>query len=202
MTLLLGIEDDDVGVGADGERALARVEAEELRRVRREQLDHPVQRDAALADAELVDHLQPVLEPGAAVRDLREVVLPERLLAVPAERAVVGRDRRQDVVAHRVPEHVLVRLVARRRRVDVLRAFEVRPLEEGVVDEEVLGAASRPRRPSPSRVRARSARPTPCTRRGRRTAAQPATRASWIARFVASPSVSGGRVSACQCGSV
>ena len=27
-------------------------------------------------------------------------------------------------------------------------------------------------------------------------------RASWIARFVASPSVSGGRVSACQCGSV
>src|ERR687887_2847852 len=31
---------------------------------------------------------------------------------------------------------------------------------------------------------------------------QPATRASWIARFVASPSVSGGLVSACQCGSV
>ena len=30
----------------------------------------------------------------------------------------------------------------------------------------------------------------------------PATRASWIARFVASPSVSGGRVSACQRGSV
>ena len=32
---LLRVEDDDVGVRADGERALARVEAEELRRVRR-----------------------------------------------------------------------------------------------------------------------------------------------------------------------
>ena len=81
---LLGIEDHDVGVRADRERALARVEAEELRRVRREQLDHPVERDPAAADAEVVDHLQPVLEPRPAVRDLREVVAAERLLPVPA----------------------------------------------------------------------------------------------------------------------
>ena len=39
------------------------------------------------------------------------------------------------------------------------------------------------------------------TRRGRRRAARPRHAASWIARFVASPSVSGGRVSACQLGS-
>src|SRR4029078_9650257 len=81
---------------------------------------------------------------GAAVRDLREVVLAERLLAVPVERAVVGRDRGQHVGAHGVPEHVLVRLVARRRRVDVLRALEARPLEERVVDEEVLRARLAP----------------------------------------------------------
>ena len=120
------------------------IEAEELGRVRREQLDHPVERDPALADAELVDHVQPVLEPGPAVRDLREVVAAERLLAVPDEGAVVGRDRGEHVRAHRVPEHVLVRLVARRRRVDVLRALEVRPLEERVVDEEVLRAGLAP----------------------------------------------------------
>ena len=93
--LALRVEDDDVGVGAERDRALARVEAEELRRVRRQQLDHPVERDPALADAEVVDHLQPVLEARAAVRDLREVVLADRLLAVPEEGAVVGRDRRQ-----------------------------------------------------------------------------------------------------------
>ena len=53
---------------------------------------------------------------------------------------MVGGDRREDVVADRCPEDLLVRLVARRRRVDVLRPLEVRPLEERVVDEEVLRA--------------------------------------------------------------
>ena len=51
--LLLGVEDDDVRVGADRDRALARVEAEQLRGVRREQLDHAVERDPAVAHAEL-----------------------------------------------------------------------------------------------------------------------------------------------------
>src|SRR5215204_347577 len=101
-------------------------------------------RDPAGADAELMDHVQPVLEPGASVRDLREVVLAERLLAVPEERAVVGRDRRELVGAHRVPQVLLVRLVAGRRRVDVLGALEVRLLEVAVVDEEVLGAGLTP----------------------------------------------------------
>ena len=61
---------------------------------------------------------------------------------------MVGRDRRQRVGAHRVPEDVLVLLRPRRRRVDVLRAFEVRALEEGVVDEEVLGARLAPHVPA------------------------------------------------------
>src|SRR5581483_12522371 len=92
------------------------------------------------ADAEVVDHLEAILEPGPAVRDLREVVLAEGLLAVPEERAVVGRDRGQRVGADGVPEDGVVRGVARGRRVDVLRALEVRLRE--VVDraEEVLRA--------------------------------------------------------------
>ena len=145
---LRGVEDDEVRIRADRNRPFARVEPEELRRVRAEQLDHPVERDTALADPEVVDHVQPVLEPRPAVRDLGEVVLAERLLAVPEERAVVGRDRGEHVGAHGVPEHVLVRLVPRRRRVDVLAALEVRPLEERLVDEEVLRAALAPDRPA------------------------------------------------------
>src|SRR5437868_6443426 len=81
-------------------------------------------------DAEVVDHLEPVLEAGAAVRDLAEVVDADVLLPLEEVRAVVGRDHREDVGAHCVPEHVLVRLCAGRRRVDVLRAFEVRLVEE------------------------------------------------------------------------
>src|SRR5688572_32027825 len=91
-----------------------------------------------------MDHLQPVLEPGPAVRDLGEVILAERLLAVPEERAVVGGDDREDIVLDRLPEALLILLRARRRRVDVLGALEVRPLEERVVDEEVLGAGLAP----------------------------------------------------------
>src|SRR4029453_5760744 len=108
----------------------------------------PGQREGAGPSADLVDHLQPVLEARPAVRDLREVILPERLLAVPVERAVVGGDRREDVGPNGVPENILVRLVARRRRIDVLRALEVRPLEERVVDEEVLGAGLAPNVPA------------------------------------------------------
>ena len=47
--LAVRVEDHDVRVGAGGDRALAGIEAEELRRVRREQLDHPVERDPALS---------------------------------------------------------------------------------------------------------------------------------------------------------
>jgi hypothetical protein len=53
---------------------------------------------------------------------------------------MVGGDDAQHVGAQGVPEDVLVLLRAGRGRVDVLRALEVRPLEERVVDEEVLRA--------------------------------------------------------------
>src|SRR5439155_13818299 len=101
-------------------------------------------RDPPTAHAELVDHLEAVLQTGPAVRDLREVVATHRLLTVPQKRAMVGRDRGQRVRPHGVPEHVLVLLRPRRRRVDVLRPLEVRSLEEGVVDEEVLRARLAP----------------------------------------------------------
>jgi hypothetical protein len=144
----LRVEDDDVGVGADGERALPRIEAEQLRGIRRQELDHAVERDPSRSRAELVDHLQSVLEAGPAVRDLREVVLAECLLAVPEECAVVCGDRRQRVGANRVPENVLVLLRPWRRGVHVLGAFEVRSLEEAVVDEEVLRARLAPHIPA------------------------------------------------------
>ncbi len=156
---LLRVEDDDVGVGADRDRPLARVEAEELRRARRQQLDHAVERDAPVADAELVDHLQPVLDPAAAVRDLREVVAPAFLLLRPTRRAVVGGDRLKHVRADGVPEHVLVLLRARRRRVDVLRCPRSTRARGTSSRRRSTGCRSRPRRPSRLLPRAlRSAR--------------------------------------------
>ena len=141
---LLRVEDHDVGVRARRDRALARVEPEELRRVRREQLDHPVQRDPALRTPKWWIMCSRFSRPGPPFGIFEKSSRPS--VFCPSQRNAqwsVEIDG-EHVGADGVPEHVLVLLRPRRRRVDVLRALEVRPLEEGVVDEEVLRARLAP----------------------------------------------------------
>ena len=57
-----------------------------------ESLDELLRCDAALIDAEVPEDLQAVLDAGAAVGDLGEVIPAEFLLVVEAEGAVVGGD--------------------------------------------------------------------------------------------------------------
>src|SRR5919106_3296441 len=142
--LLLGIPDDDVGVAPHRDRPLPRVEPEPLRDVRRGQLDEPVQRDAAAADAEVVQHVKAVLDARASVRDLLELAPVDRLLVRPVERAVVGGDDGEVVRDERLPQVLLLLLRAGRRRVDVLPALPVGLLQRGLVDEEVLRARLTP----------------------------------------------------------
>ena len=78
--------------------------------------------------------------PGRAVRDLAEVVLAQLLLFGHAERAVVGRDHLQIVLRQPFPQHVLVPLLAQRRRHHVLGAVEARLLVVVVGQEEILRA--------------------------------------------------------------
>src|SRR4029434_289228 len=85
-----------------------------------------------------------VPDPRPAVWDLGEVVPAQGLLAVPVERAVVGRDDGEYVRGQRVPEVLLVLLRSRWRRVDVLGSFEVRLVQRRLVDEEVLGTGLAP----------------------------------------------------------
>src|SRR5262249_28054942 len=125
---LLWVPDDDVAVGADGERALPRVEPEDLRRRGRGDLDEAVHRDPAGAHA-LPEEVEPRLDARHAVRDLGEVVPPELLLVLHAERAVVGRDDLELVVAQAPPEVLVVVLRTERRGADELRPFKVRPGE-------------------------------------------------------------------------
>src|ERR671922_559955 len=136
--LAVGVEDDEVGVAADRDRPLARVEPEELRGLRRVELDEPVEVEASRADAELVQDHQAILDARRTVRDLREVVPAERLLVVEPERRVVGRDHRQRVGPQRFPERLEMVLLPRRRRVDVLRALETSLVDVRVVDPQVL----------------------------------------------------------------
>src|SRR5687768_13896956 len=87
--LALVVEDDDVGVGADGDRALLREHAEHLRRRRRRQVDELVEREPALDDAAVVYERQPILHARPAVRDFSEVAAAELLLALEVEGAVI-----------------------------------------------------------------------------------------------------------------
>src|SRR5438270_2605245 len=75
-----GVPDHDVGVAADRDGALLREHAHELRRGRGGDLDPTVQRDALLHDPAVVEQHHAGLDPGRAVRDLREVADAELLL--------------------------------------------------------------------------------------------------------------------------
>ena len=119
------VVDDQVRVRPDGDRALARVHPEQLRRRGRDDLDPALLRDLPADDAAVVQQVEPVLDARQAVRDLPEVALAEVLLAVEVERAVVRRDDLEVVLRRgRVQSSGLVVLRPERRRADELRALE------------------------------------------------------------------------------
>src|SRR5689334_808788 len=122
--LFVRIEDDDVGVGSDGDRSLAREEPEDSRGRCRGDLDKTVHADAAARDTAVVDEAHAVLDARSAVRDLREIVDAELFLILEAERTVIGRDDLEIIHLQAAPEFVLVPLLAKRRSHDVFRAFK------------------------------------------------------------------------------
>ena len=134
------VVDDEVGVRADRDRALAAgtsrtscagaVEMISTQRSRR---------DPAADDAAVVEQVDPVLDAGQAVGDLAEVAPAELLLAVEVERAVVGRDELEVVLDQPGPQLVPVVLRSQGRRADELRAIEA-VAEVVERQEEVLRA--------------------------------------------------------------
>src|SRR5437016_3094505 len=93
-----GVPDDDIGIASGGELAFARVEAEQFRRSCRYQFDETVERDFARADTVMIEKLQAIFYPRAAIRDFSEVVLTEDFLVREAEGTVVSGDDLQVIV--------------------------------------------------------------------------------------------------------
>src|SRR5205085_12699313 len=83
------IEDDDVRVRANSDRAFLRKQPEHLRRSSRSELDKAIERDSILNHA-VVDERDTVLDAGRAIRNFREVILAQLLLLFHAEGAVIG----------------------------------------------------------------------------------------------------------------
>src|SRR5262249_28736730 len=84
------IEDHYIGVRADGNRALLRKQSKNLGCGGRSQFDEPVEADTTLRHAVVIDQTHAVLDSGAAVRDLTEIVAAQFLLLFEAEWTVVG----------------------------------------------------------------------------------------------------------------
>src|SRR5581483_6003412 len=98
-----GIEQDHVGVAADRDGALLRVEPEDAGGVRGERGHERLQRDPPLAHALRVDHRHLGLEPGHPVGHAGEVVRPRRLL-LDGPRGVVAADGLDVAGAQPLPE--------------------------------------------------------------------------------------------------
>src|SRR5579883_734090 len=110
-----GIPDHEIGVGAHGDRALARKDIEDAGDVRRGDGDELLLGEPSGVDACGPEQRHAVLQPAGAVRDLAEIVDADPLLR-PCEGAMVGRDHLQRAGLQAGPQAVLMRLVTERRR--------------------------------------------------------------------------------------
>ena len=100
----------DVGVEADADRALLRIEAIHLGVVGRSQRDEFVDRDAALDDALRIEDRQPRFDAGNAVWHPFErgsrLRVQLAFAALVEKRAVVGRERLEHAGADALPDRV------------------------------------------------------------------------------------------------
>ena len=72
----------------------------------------------------MMNQLHPVLNPRPAIRNLREVILAQRLLILKAERAMIGRHHLQMIVLQSIPQLGMILLLSQRRSEHILRILK------------------------------------------------------------------------------
>src|SRR6266550_3514894 len=134
---LLWIYDRDVGVGADLNRAFARIQSHDSRRISRKLGAHLLERDLAAKHAVSIGERHQRFEPGHPHRDLGPVAIPHRLLLT-VERARVGGDDRDFAALQSLPQtlHVLWLLELRTTGVQMT----ILALENGIIENQILHA--------------------------------------------------------------
>ena len=121
------VVDHQIGIGARLDDALLSVQPEHQRWGCRGQLDPTLQRDPA-SDHALIHQVHAVLDAADAIGNGAEIIQPELLLFLHAERAVISGHDLQIVGAQRLPHGVLVTLSARPQW---CRTHPLRTLEAG-----------------------------------------------------------------------
>src|SRR5438445_12761884 len=90
----VGIEDNQVGVAADGDRSFSWIQAEEPGGSGGNQLDKTVHAETAVGDSAGINQAHPETDAWAAIGNLRAVVILRIVLGTDTSRtAVVGNDR-------------------------------------------------------------------------------------------------------------
>lgn len=133
---VVGIEDDQVGVAADGDGAFAREETEEFRGARAGAIDEAIEINAAAGDAMGIEKIDAVFDAGNAVGNVGEGVFAEEFL-LEIEGAVVGANGVDEAKAQAVPENILIVFFAKRRGHDVLHAFDATAFGVGFVEKKM-----------------------------------------------------------------
>ena len=167
---LLGVPHEEVGVGADGDRALPRVEAEDLRGRGRRDLDEAVHRDPPRAHAAVPQQVEPRLDrPASRSGSSRTSLFPSSFCPFMQNGQWSVETTWRSCV--RRPRHRSSCIDARaeRRRADVLRPLEAGPREVVLREKRYCGQVSanvgRPRSRASTTCfeRALGARGAPCT---------------------------------------
>ncbi len=133
---IIWIVDDEVGVAADGDGALAGEEPEELCGAGAGGVHKAIQGDAAGFDAVGVEKIDAILDAGNAVGNTDEGIFAKKFLRG-VEGAVIGADSVDGSVRQRIPEDGLIMLCAERRRHDVLHALDAGAFGEGFVEQQM-----------------------------------------------------------------
>src|SRR5262249_21282526 len=143
--LSVGIENHQVGVTSRSDGPLLRVEAEDLRRSSAGDLHVTIDVDPLGTDSRVPQQAHPLLDARRSIGNFRKAVLPELLLLLHAERAMVCRHQGQIILFQPSPEGLLVALRPKRRAHHVLRSLEAWLLVVLVGKEEVLRTGLRHR---------------------------------------------------------
>ena len=101
--LAIRIEDDEIGIATNGDRALARVESKEFGGSGCDQFDKAIHVEASLSDAARVHETHAVLDSRTPVGDFGEVADAEFFLFLEAKRTVIRGYDLQVIVLQSLP---------------------------------------------------------------------------------------------------
>src|SRR5215472_15490267 len=127
--LAAGIENNQVSVAAHRNRALTRIQTEQLGGSSGDQFDKAIHAEAPGPDSAGINQTHAVLDSRPAVGDFGEIASSEFLLFPEAKWTMVSRYHLQVIALQALPKFFLMPFLTQRRRKNVFGAFKIGHIE-------------------------------------------------------------------------